>query len=85
MVTSNAKEFSYPVNLLTSSYHIIQNQHIISVNIEISLLINILYGPCIPHHISIIIHSKNVTKTFYSILNNTTIDAKFKYRWNEEL
>ena len=23
--------------------------------------------PCIPHHISIIIHSKNVTKTFYSI------------------
>ena len=25
-------------------------------------------GPCIPHRISIIIHSKNVTKTFYSIL-----------------
>ena len=31
--------------------------------------------PCVPHHISIIIRSKNVTKTFYSILNNATIDA----------
>ena len=36
--------------------------------------------PCIPHHSSIIIHSKNVTKTFCTILNDTTIDAKFKYR-----
>ena len=41
--------------------------------------------PCVPHLISIIIQSKNVTKTFYSILDDTTIDAKFKYRWNEEL
>ena len=41
--------------------------------------------PCIPYHISIIIYSKNVTKTFYSILYDTSIDAKSKYKWNEEL
>ena len=31
------------------------------------------------------IYSNNVTKTFFSILNDTTIDANFKYKWNEEL
>ena len=41
--------------------------------------------PCIPHNLAPIIHSKNVTKTFYNILNDATIDLKFKHKWIKDL